>query len=426
MPAARTKPLVGKPGRLSRTAPLVWCLLLAALTFSGCSSVSQLYRRESRPGRTKLESRLVVVPAQIIGNHFIVETRWDKRGPWRFLVDTGSSVTLVSQEFASRYGFQQPPTSNPPVRIRSADGGTVSLPAINIKRLEIGDAHFLNIPAFTYNCDELSAHLGVRIDGILGFPLFRDVVFSLDYPQSRLVITTAGPTPLLPGSLIPFNNERRTPIVTLTLGDESFTTLIDSGSDGPLMLNPFGLNPKFSYGPRPGGTVGTLVGDRLQQIGRLSQPLTIGAYTLEQPLVDLTDQLSSIGGEILKHFCVTFDPPRNNVTFFRDSTAVIAPGARRSTGLSFTKTPAYWRVVGVVPGSPAEAAGIQRGDLVARINGEPVSAWPLQRLDTLTRRAPEITFTFIQGSRETPTIVPTFELIPVSPPPAPPSLAIPQ
>ena len=33
-------------------------------------------------------------------------------------------------------------------------------------------------------------------------------------------------------------------------------------------------------------------------------------------------------------------------------------------------------------------------------------------LDTLTRRAPEITFTFIQGSRETPTIVPTFELIP--------------
>ncbi len=412
MTSARITP----PDRLRRlpaSARLgIGWLLLAALFLSGCSSVSRLYRRESRPGRTKLDSRLVVIPAQIIGNHFIIETRWDKHGPWRFLVDTGSSVTLVSPEFASRYGFQQSVTTNPPVRIRSADGGTVSLPAINLKRLQLGDARFLNVPAFSYDFTELSAHFGMKIDGILGFPLFRDVVFSLDYPQSRLVITTAGPTPLLPGSLIPFNNERRTPIVSLTLGDESFTTLIDSGSDGPLILNPFGLHPKFSYGPRPGGTVGTLTGDRPQQIGRLRQPLSIGAYTLEQPLVDLTDQLSSIGGDVLKHFCVTFDPPRNNVTFFRDSTAIIAPGSRRSTGLSFTKNPAYWRVAGVVPGSPAEKAGIQRGDLVARINGEPISAWPLQRLDTLTRRAPEITFTFIRGSKETPVILPTFELIP--------------
>jgi hypothetical protein len=390
----------------------LWCVLLAALVLSGCSSVSRLYKRESRPGRTKLDSRLVVIPARIIGNHFIVEVTWDKHGPWRFLVDTGSSVTLVSQGFASRYGFQQPPATNPPVRIRSANGDTLSLPAINIKRLELGDARFLNIPAFTYNCDELSAHLGLRIDGILGFPLFRDVVFSLDYPQSRLVITTAGNSPLIPGSRIAFNNERRTPIIPLKLGDETFITLIDSGSDGPLMLNPFGLNPEFTYGPRAGGTVGTLTGDRPQQIGRVRQPLAIGAYTLDSPIVDLTDQLSSIGGEILKHFCITFDPPRNSVTFFRDTTAVISPAARRSTGLSFTKTPAYWRVVGVVPGSPAAEAGIQRGDLVARINGEPISAWPLQRLDALTNRAAEITFTFIQGSKETPIIIPTFELIP--------------
>jgi hypothetical protein len=387
-------------------------LLIAVLLLSGCSSVSQLYKRESRPGRTKLESRLVIVPARIIGHHFIVETTWDRHGPWRFLVDTGSSVTLVSPQFASRYGFQQSSSTNPPVRIRSASGGTVALPAINVKRLELGDARFLNIPAFTYDCDELSAHFGLRIDGILGFPLFRDVVFSLDYPQSRLVITTAGNPPLLPGSQIAFNNERRTPIIPLRLGAETFVALIDSGSDGPLMLNPFGLNPEFTYGPRAGGTVGTLTGDRPQQLGRVAQPLVIGGYTLASPIIDLTDQLSSIGGEVLRHFCVTFDPPRNQVTFFRDTPAVIAPVARRSIGLSFTKTPAYWRVVGVVPGSPAASAGIRRGDLVARINGEPVSAWPLQRLEALTLRAGEITFTFIDGNREVPRVIPTFELIP--------------
>jgi hypothetical protein len=412
MTFARTRPLFPHSRVLPRARTGLWCLLIAACVLSGCSSVSRLYKRESRPGRTKLDARLVIVPARLIGNHFIVETTWDKHGPWRFLVDTGSSVTLVSPAFASRYGFQQSATTNPPVRIRSANGDTVSLPAINIKRLHLNEARFLNIPAFTYNCEELSAHLGMRIDGILGFPLFRDVVFSLDYPQSRLVITTAGNTPLLPGSQISFNNERRIPIIPLRLGNESFITLIDSGSDGPLMLNPFGLNPQFAFGPRPGGMVGTLSGDRPQQIGRLQQTLRIGDYTLAQPIVDLTDQLSSIGGEILKNFCITFDPPRNNVTFFRDTTAIIAPNARRSTGLSFTKTPAYWRVAGVVPGSPAASAGIQRGDLVARINGEPISAWPLQRLEALTNRAAEITFTFIRGNKEAPIIIPTFDLVP--------------
>jgi len=410
--AAQLTPTSRRRGQSVRLSPLLCWALLLVLFLNGCASVRRLTSRESRPGSTKLTARLVVVPARIVGNHFIVETRWDKSGPWRFLVDTGSAVTLVSPEFASAHGILQSPNVSPPVRIRSADGRTVALPSVNIRRIQLSDAHFRNIPGFVYDCSELSAHLGVRVDGILGFPLFRDVIFSLDYPQSRLVITTAGPTPLIPGSRIPFNNERRTPIIPLQLGNETFLALIDSGSDGSLMLNPFGLHPEFEYGPRAGGTVGTLTGDRPQQIGRLRQPLVIGAYTLEQPIVDLTDQLSSIGGEILRHFCVTFDPPRNNVTFYRDTTAVIAPDARRSSGLSFTKTPAYWRVAGVVPDSPAAELGIQRGELVARINGEPVSAWPLTRLDSLIRRAREITFTFIRGEREVPVIIPTFELIP--------------
>ncbi len=410
--AAQPFSTMSGPGHRARL-PLLFCWALLLVFFvNGCASVRRLTTRESRPGSTKLDARLVVVPARIMGNHFLVEARWDKSGPWRFLVDTGSAVTLVSPEFAARHGIQQPPNITPPVRIRSADGHTVALPAVNIKRIQLSDAGFRNIPGFIYDCAELSAHLGVRVDGILGFPLFRDVVFSLDYPQSRLVITTAGPTPLLPGSRIRFNNERRTPIIPLQLGNETFLALIDSGSDGSLVLNPFGLHPEFEYGPRAGGTVGTLTGDRPQQIGRLNQPLAIGAYTLQKPIVDLTDQLSSIGGEILRHFCVTFDPPRNNVTFYRDTTAVIAPDARHSSGLSFTKTPAYWRVAGVVPGSPAAELGIQRGELVARINGEPVSAWPLIRLDSLVRRAGEITFTFIRGEKEVPVIIPTFELIP--------------
>src|SRR5581483_8504069 len=109
--------------------------------------------------------------------------------------------------------------------------------------------------------------------------------------------------------------------------------------------------------------------------------LGLGAYSFKNPIVDQTDQLSSIGGDVLRNFAVTFDQSRNQVTFHRDTKEPIVTPPRRSPGLSFSKTPVYWKVAGVVPGSPADAAGIQVGNLVTRINGEPVSAWSLQRWD---------------------------------------------
>ena len=91
--------------------------------------------------------------------------------------------------------------------------------------------------------------------------------------------------------------------------------------------------------------------------------------------IDLTDELSSIGGGLLRNFSVTFDQKRNQVTLFRPTYDPIQVAPVRSTGLSFTKTTAYWRVAAVVDGSPAEQLGVSAGDLCTRISDEPVSAW---------------------------------------------------
>jgi S1-C subfamily serine protease len=80
--------------------------------------------------------------------------------------------------------------------------------------------------------------------------------------------------------------------------------------------------------------------------------------------------------------------------------------------VSFSKTPAYWRVAGVVPKSSAETAGVQQGDLVIRITGEPVVRWDLRRYEQLVANASEITFTFLDGTAETERTVNVFELVP--------------
>lgn len=381
------------------------CLLLA-----GCVS---FHREAPRPGRTTLSSPLIVLPAQNIGGYLIIEAKWDRSGPYHFLIDTGSSVTLVSPEFAKRYAAKNaPPSAAPEVHVKSATGESVLLPPTTLRRLELGDARFEDIPALISDCTPLSAHLGVKIDGILGFPLFRETLLTLDYPHSRVVLNPAYSAPLQPGATIPFNNTSRTPLIPIELGDTTFIALVDSGSDAPLSLNPVGLQPSYAVAPRAGPTVSTLTGDHTQQVGRLAGTLMIGHYTLARPLIEVTDELSAIGGQVLKNFIVTFNQERSQVTFYREATEPIAFGPARSTGLSFSKTPVYWRVAGVIPDSPAALAQVQLGDLITRINGEPVAQWDLRRYEQLVAAAPEIMFTFLNGTKETNVTLKVFELVP--------------
>lgn len=395
---------------MKRALPLL--ALSAALTlFAGCAFAPK--RRPPEPGRTTLASPLVILPAQMVGNYLLLEAKWDRQGPYRFLIDTGSSVTLVTPALAQRYPGREPfsPAATR-VRVTGADGSVKELPRGSLRRIELGEAKFEDVEVLVYDCAPLSAHLGVKIDGVLGFPLFRETVLTLDYPGARVILQAASDRPLLPGSIVAFDDSRKTPVVPVKIGDRTVVALIDSGSDAVFSLNPLGLEPRFASGPAEGGTIGTLGGERRRRVGRLADSLAIGEHVFHEPVVDLTDELSAVGGGMLRNFSVSFDQKRDRVIFFRDERAPIRPTAVRSAGVSFTKTPAYWRISGVVPRSPAEIAGVQAGDLVTRIDGEPVAQWDLRRYEKLVTTAQEIVFTFLNGTVESEKRVAVFDLVP--------------
>lgn len=387
-------------------------LAIGVVLLAGCS-VGSFRSQLPQPGRATFASPLVILPAQTIGNFLLIETKWDRFGPYRFLIDTGSSVTLVSPTLARRYpgrGFVPP--SAPPLRVRGAEGSVVELPRGTLRRIELGDARFDDVDVLLYDCAPLSAHLGVPIDGVLGFPLFRDTLLTLDYPGNRVLLRPASSEIPVPGAVIPFDDARKTPLISVHLGERSLMALIDSGSDAAFSLNPVGVNPRFAFGPAEGAIVGTIAGERQQRVARLDESMELGGHVFEKPIVDLTDELSAIGGGILRHFTVTFDQRRDRVTFQREERGTLVAPPQRSAGVSFTRTPAYWRVAGVVPKSPAQAAGVERGDLVIRINGDAMAKWDLRRYEQLVATADEIAFTFLNGTHEKERRVRVFELVP--------------
>ena len=71
-------------------------------------------------------------------------------------------------------------------------------------------------------------------------------------------------------------------------------------------------------------------------------------------------------------------------------------------------------MVGVIPDSPAATGPdpVQPGDLIIRINGDPVAQWDLRRFDQLVASARTITFTFLKGTEEKSKTLAVFDLVP--------------
>lgn len=398
--------------RCFRALALAHGLFALSLT-TGCA----LLPRRDAPERTVVIARPAEIPARILANFFLIETRQDDGQIRRLLVDTGSSATLVSPDFANAARVKERARSRRTARVRGAHGAEAELEAVTLRRLRLGEVLVERVPALVYEFTELSHHLGLAIDGVIGFPVFRDMLMTMDYPRARLVLAPlpAQPPPPRASSravTLTYHAAANRPLIPVQLGTESFVVLIDTGSYGSLNLNPAGLHPRFVSGPRPGKIVSGLGSDRQQLVGRLAQDLFIGTHTIEQPVADLTDQLSALGGELLRHFALTFDQRRHQVTFARDADGPVVMNSRRDTGLSFGRSPAYWRVLAVVPETPVARTPLQPGDLCVRINGEPVDKWDYERYAALLRTAPMITYTFLSGAQERDYELPVVDLVP--------------
>ena len=272
------------------------CLL--SLFLAGCIS---LHKEPPRPGVTQLGSAVVTLPAQLLGNSLIVEAKWDHFGPYHFLIDTGTSVVLVTPEFAQRYPGNGRPAARFPAGAGALHPGGQHRPPAGDDAVPDRAGHGALRPRARAHLRLLAAERAKgredrrrpRVSRSSGKRCSPSTIRTARSSCAGIRPRPPASSRRLPGSTIPLEDKEtlaslnlpnKTPIISVRLGNRRpFIALIDSGSDDTLSLNPRGLAPRFAAGPTEGLTVGTLKGDEVEQIGRLAQTLYIGDYAVPRP-----------------------------------------------------------------------------------------------------------------------------------------------
>ncbi len=243
-----------------------------------------------------------------------VPVRLNGSRPLSFVLDTGSTRTLVDRSLATALGLKASGTGS----LQGAGAGRVPIEFIHDVSIALPGVESTGYEVSTADLQPLEASVGVRVDGILGYELFSRFVVTVDYEAKTLTLT-------LPETFRASNTAQVIPIELrdkwafvkgelvlpgpVTVQD-SF--LIDSGSsdavDHPIVMK---------LESRVPATSGAGLGAPVQGATARATSFRLGRYTVTAPIVSCcgaTDATSKlIGNEVLRRFTVTFDYPSSRI-----------------------------------------------------------------------------------------------------------------
>jgi hypothetical protein len=268
-----------------------------------------------------------VLTVEITNNHVYVPLRAAARDLW-FLLDTGAGLSLVNQRIAD--------DMNLPLgrrfAVRGAGRGELSGAMLQtpLRVLPAGDAALALQVAAMMPLEQLEAHEGRPIDGLLGFDFLTRHVVRLDYRAQRLTLYDPDSFEYAGvGTTVPLSISNGHPHVAAAVELDEGTWIegdfvVDIGSALPLTVTSrFGESHRVAehlqqaFTAEAGRGVGAL--PRIA-VGRL-RALRIGALVIPFPVVGLFGHdagvMSSgeffdanIGGALLRDYVVILDYSR--------------------------------------------------------------------------------------------------------------------
>lgn len=319
-----------------------------------------------------------LVPAAMVGPYFQVTAQVNGK-PLKFIVDTGAGLTVLTPQGALAAGIK----GGTPVRASGAGGKTIPAQLVKVDSVRIGQSEVTGEQAVV-----LELPPALRCDGLVGYSFLRKFVTTFDYSASTL--TFASPTEFQPhpddrsADLIIKSNH---PHIRATAAGREGFFVFDTGAGGALTLhtpfveaNKLRENLPIRMTRITGKGVGGYVrGDvtTLPEVSIAGFKLPAVPVVLASPgtgAMSASDSFGNIGSEIISRFIMTLDYGRGKA-WFRPSPLFNSPYHQDKSGLFIDFDESRSWIADVVPGSPADLAGVKVDDEVGSINGVKVSEW---------------------------------------------------
>ena len=333
---------------------------IGLVSAGGCAVVRRVPRETIAPEHE------VVLPTFRCADTYLVRAEINGKGPFLLMVDTGAAGTLLTPGAAAQLEDAIQPTIFPMV---GATGKWVTAKrCVRIDSLKAGALELRGFDAVVVELTGFAHAMGGTLDGIIGYPAFRDTVLTLDYPRGEVRVGGEG---VKDGPAAEKLHDRFAPSIKMDLQGTRRTVVLDTGSSGSLSL-PRSDGLKYVQRPRVVGTVLALGGIDLRWEGRLAGELELGGHALREPIVDSSKSLPLLGSDIMRFFVVRFDQKARLAEFVREDSEPVVFPSTFGIGVGGMPEPGGYRVLHVLEGLPAEAAGLKVGDLIETIDGRKV------------------------------------------------------
>jgi predicted aspartyl protease len=255
-----------------------------------------------------------VAPLDITHDKPFVMVTINGKGPFRFIVDTGTSAeAFITQGLADQLGL----SAAGHVRLSDPSGqGVQKVPMVVLQSLSVAGVEFTGVKAAVHN---LSSGDG-DCQGLLGFRLFRNYLLTIDYPNRRMQLASGELAPDGAKSVLPFRMPDGIPVVPITIGTTQVDAQIDSGGAGLSLPLEMAYKLKFISAPEDISNSQTLSTRFVLKGATLSSDVRLGSYTFKHPFIEINPAfpVANFGACPLQSFSLTFDQKNGLVRFNSD------------------------------------------------------------------------------------------------------------
>lgn len=265
-------------------------------------------------------------PMQVINGKPYVQVFINHKGPFRFMIDTGTSAEAIILPGLAE-ALHLPSTGTIVLHDPTGLPGP-TVPVRRIDTLTIAGVDFYSVRT----AEHTLLTTDVPCDGLLGFKLFDGFLLTLNYPAGRLAFQIGELQPDGGRTVQPFHVRNGLPFITLTAGDLTIDTLIDSGGAGLGIPDLYAKQLGIGADSNLMGTERTLAAIFPFREARLESDIQFGDVSFVKPWVEVNSAFhyANLGSQALQYFAVTFDQDNQLVRF---------DGPRKRVALGITPTP---------------------------------------------------------------------------------------